>query len=60
MMEKRLTFKIRKVCKFLCESSETKQAKYLGLLSVEMLFIGLLNTQRLVAYAARIIQGRQR
>ena len=60
MMEKGLPFKIRYVCKFLCESSETIQAKYLGLVSEEMLFKGLLNTQRLVAYAARIVQGRQR
>ena len=56
MMEKRLPFKIRYVCKFLCESSETIQAKCSGLLSAEMLFKCLLNTQRFVAYAARLFK----
>ena len=60
MMKERLPFKIRYVCKFLCESSENIQAKCLGLLSAEMLFKCLSNTQRLVAYAARIVQRRQR
>ena len=60
MMEKSLPFKIRLVFKFLCKSSETIQAKYLGLLSAEMLFKCLLNTQRFVVYTAKIVQGRQR
>ena len=54
-----MPFKIRCVCKFLCESSETIQSKCLGLLSAEMLF-KCLNIQRRAAYAARIVQGRQR
>ena len=53
-------FKIRWVCIFLCESSEMIHTKYLGLQAAELLFKCLLNTQRLFAYAARIVQGRHK
>ena len=52
-----MPFKIRWVCTFLCESSEMIHTKYLGLLAAEMLFKCLLNIQRLVAYATKIVQG---
>ena len=55
--------KIRWVFKFFYESSETLHTKYLGLLPTEILSKCTVNsqsTQRLVTYATKIVQRKQK
>ena len=55
--------KIRWIFKFLYESCETLHTKYVGLLATEILSKCTLNspcTQRLVTYATKIVQRKQK
>ena len=51
--------KTRWVLKSLCECRETIHTEYLGLLATKMLF-NVQNTQRLVTYATKIVQRKQK